>query len=219
MAKPETLREAFAKFEAELRAHAGRIQRSGQHLLHLVNDTLDLALIQNQSLHLKREPVDLDGLIHECEQQMVVLAQEKHLELKVSCEPVCLEIDPARLRQALINLIGNAIKFTDHGHVHVKCSVNGKWVRISVADTGCGIDEAHQERIFERFWQGDSSATRRHSGTGLGLAITRQLVEMHGGRIELESEPGVGSTFSIILPMDRPCRADQDASPPLRKAG
>jgi signal transduction histidine kinase len=219
MAEPETLREAFAKFEAELRAHAGRIQRSGQHLLHLVNDTLDLALIQNQALHLKRESVDLDALMHECEQQMVVLAQEKHLELKVSCEPVYLEIDPARMRQALINLIGNAIKFTDHGHVHVTSSVNGKSVRISVADTGVGIDQAHQERIFERFWQGDSSATRRHSGTGLGLAITRQLVELHGGRIELESELGVGSTFSIILPMDRPDRADQDTSPALRKAG
>ena len=218
MVEPSTLREAFRQFDTEMRAYAGRIQRSGQHLLDLVNDTLDLAQIQNHTLQLKREQVNLCDLMRDCEQQFEGLAREKNLELTVTCDPVRLEIDPVRLRQAMSNIIGNAIKFTDRGFVRVTHCVIGKSVRISVEDSGSGIAEAHQDRIFERFWQGDSSVTRQHNGTGLGLAITLQLVKMHGGRIELESKLGVGSTFSIFLPMDSAMNTDQGPQSEMREA-
>jgi signal transduction histidine kinase len=131
------------------------------------------------------------------------LAAEKNLALTVSV-PSDLPVgrgDERRLTQVLLNLVGNAIKFTEAGEVQIDASAaNGQFI-VAVADTGPGIAETDQQRIFEEFQQVDSSVTREKGGTGLGLAIARRIVEMHGGRIWVESSPGKGATFAFALPV------------------
>jgi len=131
------------------------------------------------------------------------LAAEKRLAFKIGCPPDLPtgRGDERRITQVLLNLVGNAIKFTDAGEVRLQVGrSNGEFV-VSVSDTGPGISEADQQRIFEEFQQVDSSATKKKGGTGLGLAIAKRIVEMHGGRIWVESSPGQGSTFSFTLPV------------------
>ena len=109
--------------------------------------------------------------------------------------------DPARIRQVLFNLVGNAIKFTDEGEIIVKAAANNGAYTVSVCDTGPGISTADQAKLFQEFQQADNSITKKKGGTGLGLAISRRIVEMHGGRIWVESSPGHGSTFAFTLPV------------------
>jgi signal transduction histidine kinase len=131
------------------------------------------------------------------------LAAEKHLELAVDV-PSTLPVgyaDERRIRQVLLNLVGNAIKFTDAGKVEIRVTRATDQFQIAVADTGPGIDAEHQQRIFEEFQQVDSSPTKTKGGTGLGLAIAKRIVELHGGRIWVESAAGKGSTFYFSLPV------------------
>jgi signal transduction histidine kinase len=131
------------------------------------------------------------------------LANEKKLALRIDL-PNNLPVgrgDERRLTQVLLNLVGNAIKFTDQGEVAVKASAMNGAYTLSVCDTGPGIAPADQAKIFEEFQQADSSATKKKGGTGLGLAISRRIIEMHGGRIWVESEIGKGATFSVTLPV------------------
>jgi signal transduction histidine kinase len=131
------------------------------------------------------------------------LAAEKKLALRVALAPD-LPVgrgDERRITQVLLNLIGNAIKFTEAGEVRVQATTSDDTFQVSVSDTGPGIAEADQQRIFEEFQQIDSSATRKKGGTGLGLAIAKRIIEMHGGRIRVESSPGRGSTFCFTLPV------------------
>ena len=177
------------------------IHRSGEHLLVLINDVLDLARVEAGRLELVPEAFDLRTAVGESIAGLRPLAERKHLSLSSVLELERLVADRSRFRQILYNLLSNAIKFTpDGGTVRVEAGADpGGEARIAVVDTGVGIDPADHEAVFEEFRQlGD--ATAREAGTGLGLALTRRLVEAHGGRIELDSEPGLGSRFTVVLP-------------------
>ncbi|MFK7971448.1 MAG: response regulator [Bacteroidia bacterium] len=180
----------------------GMIVSSGRRLGSLVNDLLDFSKLKNFELELRRRPVDLRALVDVVLEVSKPLLEGKDIEL-VNAVPVDLQAanaDENRLQQILYNLVGNGIKFTDEGEVAVHAIANGDMLEIRVSDTGPGIPADRQSRIFESFEQGDGSVARQYGGTGLGLSITRQLVNLHGGRIWLESEEGVGSNFYFTLP-------------------
>ena len=179
-----------------------RIRSSGKHLLGLINSVLDIAKIESGQFTLNLSEYALESVVETVRSATEALAETKKLALKTDV-PKSLPIglgDEQRLTQVLLNLVGNAIKFTDRGEVRVTAkAVNGHFA-VSVMDTGPGIPEEEQKRIFEQFHQVDSSLTKAKGGTGLGLAIAKQIVEMHGGRIWVESTLGKGSTFQMELP-------------------
>jgi signal transduction histidine kinase/CheY-like chemotaxis protein len=176
------------------------IRRAGQHLLELINDVLDLSKVEAGRIDLNREPVDLVQAVGESLAGLRPLADRKRQQLEATVPQAVIEIDRGRLRQILYNLLSNAIKYTpEGGRVWVEGEVHGDVVRVTVADTGVGISTEDQAHVFEEFRQvGDPAA--HETGTGLGLALTQRLVHAFGGRIELESTPGVGSRFSVVLP-------------------
>jgi signal transduction histidine kinase len=179
-----------------------RIRSNGRHLLGLINTVLDIAKIESGQFTLNMAEYAIESVVETVRSATESLAQNKKLALKTEVDksmPIGLG-DEQRLTQVLLNLVGNAIKFTDTGEVLVTAkAVNGRFA-VSVMDTGPGIPEHEQTRIFEQFQQVDSSLTRAKGGTGLGLAIAKQIVEMHGGRIWVESTLGKGSTFQMELP-------------------
>lgn len=184
-----------------------RISDNGKHLLGLINDILDLSKVEAGRMEVEIASVSLDELVRETlgqmEDRMVGRQVELRAELPADMAP--LETDADKLKQILINLIGNAVKFTESGSISVRVEADalaGNPVRIEVVDTGVGIPEDRLEKIFEAFQQADSSTSRKYGGTGLGLAITRSLLELLGYRIEVQSEVGKGSTFSILLDAD-----------------
>jgi signal transduction histidine kinase len=179
-----------------------RIRSNGKHLLGLINTVLDIAKIESGQFSLNLGEYALENVVETVRTATEALAQTKKLVLKTEVTkhlPVGLG-DEQRLTQVLLNLVGNAIKFTDTGEVHVTAKVVNGHFAVSVADTGPGIPEDEQTRIFEQFHQVDSSNTKAKGGTGLGLAIAKQIVEMHGGRIWVESTLGKGATFQMKLP-------------------
>jgi two-component system sensor histidine kinase RpfC len=187
----------------EQREYAETIYASGHTLLHLIEDILDISKIEAGKLTIERTNFDLHNLLHTTIRMFTNRAESKGLAL--SCHigletPYKLVGDPYHFRQILNNLLGNAIKFTENGSVELRCNVkrsddNKVLIRFEVVDTGIGIPEEVQERIFEKFSQADESTTRRFGGTGLGTAITKQLVELMGGRIGIQSTPNIGTTF------------------------
>jgi signal transduction histidine kinase/DNA-binding response OmpR family regulator len=176
------------------------IHSSGQHLLGLINDVLDITKVEAGRLDLAFETVDVSQAIAESVGGLRPLAERKDIELESETDRAPIEVDRGRLRQMLYNLLSNAIKFTPRGGtIRINTAAADNFVRIAVADTGVGIAPEDQAHVFEEFRQvGD--VAQRQEGTGLGLALTRRLVEAHGGTIELESEPGKGTTFTITLP-------------------
>lgn len=180
-----------------------RIQTNGKHLLGLINDVLDISKLEAGQLALAPEDYSMRDLVNAAVASTESLAQTKGLAVKVNVG----ENLPAgwgdyrRLTQVLLNILGNAIKFTDTGAVEIRADVHEGRFHIAISDTGLGIAPADQARIFEEFQQVDSSSTRQKGGTGLGLSIARQFVAMHGGSIRLESTLGVGSTFHIVVPV------------------
>lgn len=196
-----------------------RIARNGQHLLELVSDLLDQAQIQAGTLKIAAEPFDIASVLQEvrnaCERAAVDkgLAFVTHIEDKV---PPSLLGDARRIRQVILNLVTNAIKFTEQGAVHVRVFAPDKnhWA-VEVRDTGIGIPEDKLPGIFDPFYQVDSSPTRRASGFGLGLAIVKSLVDLMGGTIKVRSRVGVGSVFTVTLPVKPPKRARRKSSRPL----
>ncbi|MET0332734.1 MAG: ATP-binding protein, partial [Rhizobacter sp.] len=194
---------------ASPREGLGVIRRCGEHLLGLINNILEYSRFGVQGVKLHAQPVDVAQLIHDSIEMCKPSALEKGLELSASVDlprPCTAVADPFRLRQILLNLIGNAVKFTEQGSVRVLAAAveGGRQMRIRVEDTGMGIDSAAMERIFQPFVQVDSSNTRRFGGTGLGLSITRSLCEAMGGSIECHSVLGKGSTFEVRLPIELP---------------
>jgi signal transduction histidine kinase/DNA-binding response OmpR family regulator/HPt (histidine-containing phosphotransfer) domain-containing protein len=191
----------------EQRRSAEIIRRSGETLLEIINDILDFSRIEAGRIELDDIPFDLGVILEEVVELLSQRAQPKEVELvsEVSPEiPSALRGDPGRLRQILVNLVGNAVKFTERGEVVVRASLEFRdptavTVRFSVRDTGIGIPLETQEKIFDAFTQADGSTTRKFGGTGLGLTISRQLVEMMGGTIRVESEPGKGSDFFFTV--------------------
>jgi GAF domain-containing protein/anti-sigma regulatory factor (Ser/Thr protein kinase) len=179
-----------------------RIRSNGRHLLGLINTVLDIAKIESGQFTLNMTEYAIESVVETVRSATESLAQNKKLALKTEVTkslPIGLG-DEQRLTQVLLNLVGNAIKFTDAGEVRVTAKVVNGHFNVSVTDTGPGIPEEHQARIFEQFHQVDSSNTKAKGGTGLGLAIAKQIVEMHGGRIWVESMLGKGSTFQMELP-------------------
>ena len=176
------------------------VYTSGQHLLELINDVLDLSKVEAGRLELVREAIDVSAAIAESIGGLRPLAERKDLRLAADAAPGLVHADRGRLRQILYNLLSNAIKYTPSGgSIEVRAHVADGCLEIVVADTGIGIAPADQAAVFEEFRQVGDPALRQ-AGTGLGLALTRRLVEAHGGRIELVSAPGVGSTFTVVLP-------------------
>src|SRR5437660_10876208 len=178
------------------------IAQNGQHLLVLINDLLDISKLEAGKAQLHRGEVEVEPLISECVESVSSLAKNKKLELtaSVSAEVGRVFADGPKLKQVLLNLLGNAIKFTETGSVRVTAERQGAELRISVRDTGIGVPPEDAERIFESFQQGQSGISGKYQGTGLGLAISRRLVEMHGGRIWVKSAPGQGSTVTFTIP-------------------
>jgi len=169
----------------------------------LINDVLDLSKIEAGQLTLSLAPYSLKDVVQSAYTAVEPLAAEKKLRFKaeISSDLPPGRGDEHRLTQVLLNLVGNAIKFTDGGEVLIKASASNGSFHVAVQDTGPGISEADQAKLFQEFQQADSSVTRKKGGTGLGLAISKRIIEMHGGRIWLDSVVGQGSTFSFTVPI------------------
>jgi signal transduction histidine kinase len=186
----------------KMRSAIERIQRNGRHLLGLINDVLDLSKIEAGQLRLSLTDYSVEELVNVVHTSVESLAADKNLSLRIAVPPGLPPArgDERRLAQALFNLVGNAIKFTDAGEVRIEVETRGDSYVFSVQDTGPGIDEADQARIFQEFQQVDNSITKTKGGAGLGLAIVKRIVEMHGGRIWIESRLGHGARFSFLVP-------------------
>ncbi len=180
-----------------------RVEKNGRHLLGLINDVLDLSKIEAGQLVLSLDDYSMKEVVHTVFTSVESLAAEKNLELKVSVSPEMAQGkgDQQRISQVFLNLVGNAIKFTEAGEVRIEATASNDNFVVSVSDTGPGLSEADQQMIFEEFHQADGSSTRKKGGTGLGLSIAKRIVEMHGGRIWVESTEGKGSTFWFTLPV------------------
>jgi signal transduction histidine kinase len=193
----------YGEVPEKIREVLDRVQRSSRHLLALINDVLDLSKIEAGQLQLSLADYSLKDVVYSVFSSAEGLAAEKGLALQVSLAPD-LPVgrgDERRLAQVLLNLVGNAIKFTEQGQVRLQAeAADGAFV-VSVSDTGPGISDEDQQKLFREFQQVDSSSTKTKGGTGLGLAISKRIVEMHGGRIWVESRPGQGATFSFRLPV------------------
>jgi PAS domain S-box-containing protein len=196
----------------EQRDFVDTIRTSAHALLTVINDILDLSKIEAGKLAIEHGEFSLPDLLEEITDLLAIRARQKRIELRCVVPPRCpdeLIGDPHRLRQVLTNLLGNAIKFTERGGVTVEAellaeSVTHARFRLTVRDSGIGIPKDQQQAVFEMFTQADGSTTRRYGGTGLGLSISRHLVEMMGGKLGLDSEPGQGSTFWVDIGFDKP---------------
>jgi len=180
-----------------------RLEANGKHLLGLINDVLDLSKIEAGQLELELSDYCVQDIAQTVRSTLEPLAADKKLAFKVEMAP---ELPPGhgdgrRLTQVLINLVGNAIKFTDAGEIAIKAEAHNGSFHVSVRDTGPGISSADQARLFQEFQQADNAITRKKGGTGLGLAISKRIIEMHGGQIWVESQLGKGSTFAFTLPV------------------
>jgi signal transduction histidine kinase len=197
------LDDLYGEVPAGLREPLTDIQTNGRHLLRLINDVLDLSKIEAGRLELGDGEYSVQEIVDVVHASLRSLALGKQLTFTATVSP---DIPPARgdgrrITQCLMNLAGNAIKFTRHGRVDIDARLDGEWLVYRVTDTGIGIPKDEVENVFAEFRQVDAAITREYGGTGLGLSITKRLVEMHGGRIWVESELGKGSTFSFTVPL------------------
>jgi signal transduction histidine kinase/CheY-like chemotaxis protein len=210
----------------EVREHLDTVLRNGDHLLAIVNDVLDLSKIEAGELQIERSPIDVRDMVRGIADLLLVRAKEKGIELRVDVAedvPSCVSSDALRLRQILLNLGSNAIKFTQAGYVGIAVTVRGHMLCVEVSDTGIGMDGEQLARIFRPFSQADARISRRYGGTGLGLALSARIAALIDGGIQVTSSPGKGSTFTLTI--DAPqiachlgeCRptASSDAAPRL----
>jgi signal transduction histidine kinase/CheY-like chemotaxis protein/class 3 adenylate cyclase len=215
---------AEGSLSARLKENLNLISASGRRLTHLVNDLLDFSQIKQRELKLRLSAVELRPMVQVLLALNQPLLGNKPIEMHNNIEPHLppVEADESRLQQILQNLLGNAMKFTHTGHIIISATVEGKLVRISVRDTGIGIETSKRQRIFNAFEQADGHINRSYGGTGLGLTISKQLIELHGGSINVVSEVNVGSDFSFTLPLaasasnSRPSSENSSATVNLR---
>jgi signal transduction histidine kinase len=201
----------YGEAPEKMRAVLDRVQRNGRHLLGLINDVLDLSKIEAGQLTLTLNDYSLKDVVQNVFSAVESLATAKRLALKVEV-PAALPPghgDEHRITQVLLNLVGHAIKFTEAGEVAINATAQNGSFTVAVRDTGPGIAKADQGKIFEEFQQADNSSTRNKGGTGLGLAISKRIIELHGGRIWVESKEGQGSTFSFTVPVKIEQRMEQ----------
>ena len=206
---------ADTELNDEQRGYVSTITGSGENLLMLLNDILDFSKIEAGALTLERIAYNVQETIAIATSLLKVQADKKGIDLRVECEPDVPDYvwgDPGRIRQIIINLMGNAIKFTEKGYVRLMARMqerdDGSYLHLSVEDTGIGIPAEKMDKIFDKFTQADASVTRKFGGTGLGLAICKQLVSLMGGQMGAESVEGKGSTFWFILPVQIASKKD-----------
>ena len=199
------LQELAGPLNEEQKKQLSMVSDSSEHLLALINDVLDISKIEAGQLTLANEPVDLRVVLEKVARTVRPLAEKKNLAIELSIAPDAGVIrgDTRRVEQIFLNLMSNAIKFTDQGHIRIECGNEGENVIVRVMDTGIGIQKADLDKLFKPFSQVETGLTRQYEGTGLGLSICWKLVDLMGGSIGVESEPGEGSTFSVSLPRDR----------------
>lgn len=197
--------EMVGPLNAEQKKELGMVRNSSSHLLNLINDVLDISKIEAGQLTVASEPCDLRAAIEKVVQNMRILSEKKGLVLEADVKPEVGQItsDQRRVEQIILNLVSNAIKFTDSGSIRIECGRDGEEYIISISDTGIGIKRADLDQIFQPFFQIDSGIVRQREGTGLGLSICKKILDLLGGRIWVESEWGRGSTFSFALPVER----------------
>ena len=186
------------------REFVGQIQQGVGRLQGIIDDMLDFARLEADGLQLSCREIELGQLVRAATESLRPQAQTGDLALALEAPdaPVLAKVDPPRIEQVMLNLVGNAIKFTPAGgQVNVRLAAADGQVRVEVADTGIGLADEHHERVFDKFYQVDASTTRPYGGAGLGLAIAKALVEAHGGQIGLDSRDGGGSTFWFTLPL------------------
>lgn len=194
------------QYDKRIQASLQVIQRQGEHLKELVSDVLDLSKIEAQRFELEFTEFTLDQLLEDVTDMFQHVCEAKGLNFFVANQlpsPYAVRLDYVRLKQVLINLLGNAVKFTEFGHVELVVSQKNNGVKFSVNDTGIGMDTVQLQHIFDCFQQGDNSITRRFGGSGLGLCLSQQLATMMGGSIQVKSEPKHGSQFYIVIPCAR----------------
>lgn len=195
----------------EQRDYVAAVNSSANSLLSIINDILDLSKMDADKFNIEKIPFSIPELLHSVEVMFLSKVKEKNIKfvLNKSAElDIMVEGDPMRLTQVLVNLIGNAVKFTDKGGVYINCfpgkqTATSVEVNFDIKDTGIGINASKSSAVFERFSQADNNITRKYGGTGLGLAITRQLVELQGGQISFTSKEGEGTTFSFNIPYEK----------------
>jgi len=208
------LTDRFGSLSEKQAKYVANVESSGQHLLLLINDLLDLSKVQAGKMNIALIAVNLFPVVEESAGKMSELAEAKGLELVVGGDSdLVVRADPLRLRQIILNLLSNAIKFTDEGSVRISATAAGEEVRLDVTDTGVGIDAEDLERMFEEFTQAKTGRSKSAQGTGLGLPISRRLAELMGGRIEVSSKAGEGATFTLFLPA---AEADEVGKEPRR---
>ncbi|WP_455204967.1 sensor histidine kinase [Kaarinaea lacus] len=206
----ELLKEdAVESQQIEHAADLSRIHNAGQHLLSIINDILDIAKIEEGKIDLHYEPFSIYELVQSVENISLLLVKKNENTLEVLCSENIgnMVADMTRVRQSLFNLLSNAAKFTKNGKIYLSVTKfrdsQGTWVSFKVRDTGIGIAKDKIDKIFEQFSQADSSTTKEYGGTGLGLTLTKQFCDLMNGNISVQSEPGKGSEFIIVLPEDR----------------
>ncbi len=200
------LANSASKLTTEERQDLGYIQQGGQRMLGLINQLLDLSRIEAGRLEIEHKPVDLADILEQVRQDVAPLASQKGLAVRINLPASLPPVvgDAERLRQILLNLVGNAVKFTDTGSVDIRAAEQHDLVAISVSDTGIGIPPADLPQIFEAFRQADNNLARRHGGAGLGLAISQRLAGLMDGQITVESAEGKGSVFTLTMPAFTP---------------
>lgn len=178
------------------------VQKSSRHLLALINDVLDISKIEAGQLNLARAPFELTPSIEKMVKLITPLAEQKGIGVEVDIAPEVGAIvsDQRRLEQVIMNLLGNAIKFTEKGRVRVACRLENDHYLLSFADTGIGMKPEEIPGLFQPFHQIDSGLTRKHEGTGLGLSICKKIIDLMGGSIDVASQWGQGSVFTVRLP-------------------
>jgi signal transduction histidine kinase/sensor domain CHASE-containing protein len=199
------LQDLAGPINEEQRKQLGMVQNSAHHLLALINDVLDISKIEAGQLQVYAQPFDLRHSIETVRQAIEPIAKKKklHMQVRMNTPVGTIVGDRRRVEQVLMNLLSNAIKFTDDGMVSVQCNIRDGDIEIAIADTGIGIKAEDLPVLFQPFRQIETGLSRKHEGTGLGLSICKRLLDLLGGSIQVRSEPGAGSTFTVILPHTR----------------
>jgi signal transduction histidine kinase len=193
----------YGEVPADMKPPLAQMQASGKHLLRLINNVLDLAKIEAGRMELALSDYSVQDVVESVRSTLQPLARDKGLEF-VAAVPADLPLahgDPGRITQCLMNLAGNSLKFTKAGKVQISVGLNDGWLRYRVADTGIGIAREQIDDLFTEFKQTDATIAREYGGTGLGLSISKKFVELHGGRIWVQSEVGKGSEFTFEVPL------------------
>ncbi|MBN1766467.1 MAG: response regulator [Sedimentisphaerales bacterium] len=208
----------YEKLTKDQMTYVTYIIDSSKHLLTVINDILDISKIESGKMEIESIRFSLARLLAGLDSMMRPMALQKNIDFKIihcTTLPAMINADPTRLKQCLVNLVNNAIKFTEHGHVHVKISclqkIDGPYMKFEVEDTGIGLDADKRDTIFKAFCQAESGTSRKYGGTGLGLSITQNLIRLMGGEISVTSEKGKGTTFTL----DIPAHIDIEAEPIL----